>query len=68
MVNVSGIILDEKLNAKEAIIHTLLEVEGEGELGESNNKERKEFAEHIRREIRKIRNMSRRMSGKKRKQ
>jgi hypothetical protein len=35
VVNVSGIILDEKWNAKEAIIDSLLEVEGEGELGKS---------------------------------
>jgi hypothetical protein len=47
VVNVSGIILDEKWNAKEAIINTLLEVEGKGNLDESNDKERKEFAEHI---------------------
>jgi hypothetical protein len=30
VVNVSGIILDEKWNAKEAIIDAWLEVEGEG--------------------------------------
>jgi hypothetical protein len=65
VVNVSGIILDEKWNAKEAIIDSLLEVEGKGELDKSNNKERKEFAEHI---LSKIKNMSKRMSGKRRQQ
>jgi hypothetical protein len=61
-VNVSGIILEEKWNAKEAIIDALLEVEGNGELGESNDNERKEFAEHI---LGEIKNMSNCMSGKK---
>jgi hypothetical protein len=62
VVNVSGIILDGKWNAKEAIINALLEVEGKGDLDESNDKERKEFAEHI---LRKKKNMSKRMRGKK---
>jgi hypothetical protein len=34
VVNVSGIILDGKWNAKEAIVDALLDVEGDGELGE----------------------------------
>ena len=36
VMNVSGIILDEKWSAKEAIIDSLLEAEGKGELDESD--------------------------------
>ena len=65
VVNVSSIILDGKWNAKEAIINALLEVEGKADLDESNDKERKEFADHI---LCEIKNMSKSMSGEKRQQ
>ena len=66
VVNVSGIILDEKQSAKKvAIIDSSLEAEGKGKLDKSNCKERKAFAEHV---LSKTKNVSKCVNGKKRQQ
>jgi hypothetical protein len=62
VVNILGIILDEKWNAKERIIDALLEVEGNSKLGAGNVYKCKKFTEHI---LGEIKNRSKRMSGKK---
>jgi hypothetical protein len=49
VVNISGVILDEKWNATEAIIDSLLEAEGKGELDKSNDNNESDFRKSMKR-------------------